>query len=1270
MKFLAHLKSPTCSMRAKQRRKQLVFEALEARRVLAAYINEIHFKPLFGSTSEDQYIELRGEPATQLSPGTYFVSIASADGVDELGDIKSIFDLGGLSFGDNGFLVLEQAGGGYQNSPDANIYKGTDGFQGLGGNRFLADGNSLSISSGSSTFLLIQTETPPTLTTDIDSNDDGLPDGAYLEWQILDSLAVLPWVESVFKQRTYAGITFSEDNVGGGMPGTTIVTSDQLAYAGRIGNSVGHNASDWMAGNTVEVADDTWEFQLQHGVFGTPRPYAYGGRVLNHVGAPNWYGSVSGTIFRDDNQDGIQQSAEPGVPEVPVTVIPSSTIAVGSVVEQTVDPDKFPVDSDLSNSSMFFTMVSAGADNVPQGFKIRNVQRFGSSPGDFIYSHEGVGFFNNNRRIRMDFYQPVSSVSINVIGDSNFTPTYGRLEIFDSNNNSLGFVYTSPLLDNQEQRLSFSRPQNDIAWAIAYPDDTHLNSSPFGQLEDITIAFVPDRFKANSALDGSYNIPWMPMDDYVVQVTPPMGYQQVFPSGSGQHTVTLSGWNENLGGLNFGLVGGIPPTIENQQLSVSEDAAPGNLAALQITLGYLSQTVAISILSGDPLGIFGVNTSTRQLQLLTKKLDFETQPEFDLVIQVSDASNSQLADTATIHINVTNANDAPIVNSKSTSIPENSATGTAVTVMQATDQDSGVDGEFDWSIVAGNTSGAFAIDNMGEVTVVDPLPLDFESTATWVLKIRATDHGSPPLSGEAQLTVTLTNVNEPPTIPAQTMQIGENQPAGSAVGNLIVQDQDVGQNWTYRILGGSGADIFDIDQLGAIKLSKAILNFEDTSTYDLVVDASDSGTPTLSGTGTVTIEVLDRNDAPNLVTSELSIEENSTGDIGTLIANDEDIQQVLHYSITGGPDSSLFEINSDTGKLSISPGAIIDFESSPELAIQITVSDSGVPTKSTSGLVNIHVSNVNEKPIIDSQQLVVTENAADGSVVAVVSAHDPDNGDSLSFRLVDQNPTWFEIVALTGELKVIPGADIDFETLAEGNIVVEVVDSLGLSNQANITINVTDANDPPLVNQAVGSINVNLNEPFTFSFPGNEFLDPDANDTLTFSLLTATGFALPRWLTFDKATLTLSGTPATENVGTLKLKMLAFDSHQSFVADEFDLIVNGNLKPWHNAVMPLDVSNDTAVTPIDALMIINYINSGRPSNVAPNAQPEFGFLDTNGDNIIAPIDALLVINRLNSESAGEGESAPGVENSTLPSDEALFQMFAYDWESRRLKSRR
>lgn len=57
-----------------------------------------------------------------------------------------------------------------------------------------------------------------------------------------------------------------------------------------------------------------------------------------------------------------------------------------------------------------------------------------------------------------------------------------------------------------------------------------------------------------------------------------------------------------------------------------------------------------------------------------------------------------------------------------------------------------------------------------------------------------------------------------------------------------------------------------------------------------------------------------------------------------------------------------------------------------------------------------------------------------------------------------------------------------------------------------------------------------------------------------------------------------------------------------------------------------DTNGDGIVSPIDVLLIVNYINS----NGVVNLPAQFvGYIDTNADGIISPIDALLVINHLN-----------------------------------------
>lgn len=82
----------------------------------------------------------------------------------------------------------------------------------------------------------------------------------------------------------------------------------------------------------------------------------------------------------------------------------------------------------------------------------------------------------------------------------------------------------------------------------------------------------------------------------------------------------------------------------------------------------------------------------------------------------------------------------------------------------------------------------------------------------------------------------------------------------------------------------------------------------------------------------------------------------------------------------------------------------------------------------------------------------------------------------------------------------------------------------------------------------------------------------------------------------------------------------------------------------HNLDNPTDVNNDAITSPIDALLVINTINSGASVDGLTH------MCDTNDDGAISAVDALLVINRLNqpegemSDDSSQNGAAAGDEN--------------------------
>jgi hypothetical protein len=92
-------------------------------------------------------------------------------------------------------------------------------------------------------------------------------------------------------------------------------------------------------------------------------------------------------------------------------------------------------------------------------------------------------------------------------------------------------------------------------------------------------------------------------------------------------------------------------------------------------------------------------------------------------------------------------------------------------------------------------------------------------------------------------------------------------------------------------------------------------------------------------------------------------------------------------------------------------------------------------------------------------------------------------------------------------------------------------------------------------------------------------------------------------------------------------------------------LAGGEGAPAMNPTNALDVDNDGSISPLDALLVINRLNS--PANILAGGEGEGSdlpklYFDVNGDGAVTPLDALTVINYLNqprafSPAAGEGE---------------------------------
>lgn len=185
-----------------------------------------------------------------------------------------------------------------------------------------------------------------------------------------------------------------------------------------------------------------------------------------------------------------------------------------------------------------------------------------------------------------------------------------------------------------------------------------------------------------------------------------------------------------------------------------------------------------------------------------------------------------------------------------------------------------------------------------------------------------------------------------------------------------------------------------------------------------------------------------------------------------------------------------------------------------------------------------------------------------------------------------------------------------------------------------VTITVNEVNAPPVLSGVPASASISPLVTYTFTATAS---DPDLPaQTLTFSLDAASVAAA---MTIDGSTGTFRWTAsAAQSGGDFDVTVTVTDTGSPPASDSVTFTVAVVGSTWHNMVDPEDVSNDSFISPLDALLVINRLNREGTGPVPEPPATGPPFYDVNGDDFISPIDALLVINFLNSRESGEGEA--------------------------------
>ncbi|KAM7042581.1 protocadherin alpha-2-like isoform 3-T3 [Acridotheres tristis] len=366
-----------------------------------------------------------------------------------------------------------------------------------------------------------------------------------------------------------------------------------------------------------------------------------------------------------------------------------------------------------------------------------------------------------------------------------------------------------------------------------------------------------------------------------------------------------------------------------------------------------------------------------------------------------------------VQLEVTDINDnAPIFPSarKNLSIAEfTTLPGSRFPLEGASDADIGGNAQLSYTL---SPSEHFTLDvkssdeNRKSLFLVLLKSLDRETLPVHRLMLTATDGGRPSLTGTMELVISVLDANDNAPQFNQSVykvQLPENATEGRIVARVNATDADEGSNkeFSYSILSSipiGNKEIFTIDsRTGEIRLT-GTLDFEDVRLHELQIEATDKGTPPLSGHCSVELEVLDVNDnAPEVWVTSLSVPVSEDASVGTVVAllsvSDRDSGANGRVRCWVWPASPFGLEATFAGSYSLVLREALDRERVSEYEVEVRAEDGGAPALRARRGLRVPVSDVNDNAPAFAQAVytvLARENNLAGAELARLWARDPD----------------------------------------------------------------------------------------------------------------------------------------------------------------------------------------------------------------------------------------------------------------------------------------
>ncbi|KYN86096.1 hypothetical protein ATY35_14655, partial [Vibrio cidicii] len=503
-------------------------------------------------------------------------------------------------------------------------------------------------------------------------------------------------------------------------------------------------------------------------------------------------------------------------------------------------------------------------------------------------------------------------------------------------------------------------------------------------------------------------------------------------------------------------------------------------------------------------------------------------------------SSQAVSASATVTLNITPVNDAPVAVDNSAQLLEE---GSFEVNVLGNDSDVDTGDSFDLTsvkVVDEPAHGRVSVTASGAIVYSPEENYFGEDSFTYTVADAA---GA--VSNVATVTMTVTPVNDAPMAQAQSQTLDEDKSLViTLVGSDIDNDDDTLQyvitepvshgvleqltnnSWRYTPEADfNGSDFF------LFKVNDGELDSTEVR-VDLTVNAVND-TPTATD-----VSATGEEETPLTITLNGSDVESSS----------------LSYHVATAPVNGSVTI---TGNQAVYTGNSNFFGQD---SFTYRVSDGELTSEAA--LVTITLSNVNDAPVISGSPS--TQVDEDSAYQFVPQASDNDPADTLTYSIANK-PSWATFDTATGALSGTP-SNSDVGTHA--GIVISVSDGRVSASLPAFAITVNNVNDAPVIS---GSPATQVNEDSAYLFTP-QVSDVD-NQAFTFSITNK-----PAWASFDAATGTLSGTPSNDYVGTYAgIVITVSDGSATATLNTFSIVVNNvNDAPSISGTPALTVNEDSA----------------------------------------------------------------------------------------------